>query len=143
VKKTVIFDLDGTLANIDHRLHFIEGDKKNWDAFFEACDKDSLVTDARDLMNGLKDNFEIIILTGRSISVLDKTKSWLRRHDCEYDRLIMRSMNNFIPDNDLKEAWGKKFGFENILCVFEDRFKVVEMWRKNGVFCAQIADGQF
>jgi len=31
-----VFDLDGTLANIDHRLHFIKTKPKNWPAFFEA-----------------------------------------------------------------------------------------------------------
>lgn len=38
--KTVIFDLDGTLCDITHRLHFIEGDNKDWDGFYKACPAD-------------------------------------------------------------------------------------------------------
>ena len=32
-----IFDLDGTLALIDHRRHLVEGETKDWPAFFRAC----------------------------------------------------------------------------------------------------------
>lgn len=30
----IIFDIDGTLANIDHRLHHLEGFNPNWKSFF-------------------------------------------------------------------------------------------------------------
>ena len=36
----VIFDLDGTLADIDHRLHFIQNGNKQWDEFYAACPND-------------------------------------------------------------------------------------------------------
>ena len=29
----IIFDVDGTLMNISHRRHHLEGSPKNWDAF--------------------------------------------------------------------------------------------------------------
>jgi len=32
-----IFDIDGTLADVSHRLHYITGETKDWDAFFAAC----------------------------------------------------------------------------------------------------------
>ncbi len=38
--KLTLFDLDGTLANIDHRLHFIKQENKDWDGFFKACSAD-------------------------------------------------------------------------------------------------------
>ena len=31
--KNVIFDIDGTLMNIEHRRKFVSGDKKNWKLF--------------------------------------------------------------------------------------------------------------
>ena len=33
---TILFDIDGTLANIEHRVHFVSGKKKDFDAFNEA-----------------------------------------------------------------------------------------------------------
>ena len=30
-----------------------------------------------------------------------------------------------------------------ILCVFDDRTKVVNMWRENGLSCFQVAPGDF
>ena len=32
-----VFDLDGTLADVRHRLHHIEGRRRDWDAFFSAA----------------------------------------------------------------------------------------------------------
>ena len=32
--RAVICDIDGTLADVQHRLHHLEGDPKDWDGFF-------------------------------------------------------------------------------------------------------------
>lgn len=32
--KYVIVDIDGTVADLSHRIHFIEGEKKDWDSFY-------------------------------------------------------------------------------------------------------------
>jgi phosphoglycolate phosphatase-like HAD superfamily hydrolase len=55
--KKIIFDLDGTLANIDHRRHLVEGPQKDWDAFFKACDKDIPNTQIVWLFNVLQLNY--------------------------------------------------------------------------------------
>jgi phosphoglycolate phosphatase-like HAD superfamily hydrolase len=44
--KTVIFDLDGTLADLTHRLHYVKNGNRNWDKFFEECDKDLPIPEA-------------------------------------------------------------------------------------------------
>jgi hypothetical protein len=52
-----------------------------------------------------------------------------------------------IGDEILKENWlddfANKVGKENIVGVFDDRQKVVDMWRKNGLTCFQVAEGNF
>lgn len=40
--KYIIVDLDGTLANIDHRLHYIKQNKPDWNAFYGACKDDTV-----------------------------------------------------------------------------------------------------
>ena len=34
--KVVIFDVDGTLMNVNHRRHYVNGPNKDWKAFNEA-----------------------------------------------------------------------------------------------------------
>jgi len=53
----------------------------------------------------------------------------------------------FMADDKLKKMWlddlfpGDKK--DRILCVFDDRQKVVDMWRDNGIDCFQVAPGDF
>jgi hypothetical protein len=51
----------------------------------------------------------------------------------------------FTPDDILKEAWLREQfpDKNNILCVYDDRDKVVAMWRRNGIPCFQVAPGDF
>ena len=54
----------------------------------------------------------------------------------------------FMPDDKLKKVWldevfpgdSKKLDIE---CVFDDRDKVVKMWREEGLTCMQVAPGNF
>jgi len=39
-KNIIIFDLDGTLALIEHRVHHITSEKPDWTAFYAACADD-------------------------------------------------------------------------------------------------------
>ena len=36
----IIVDIDGTIADCSHRLHYIKGEKKDWNSFFKAAGKD-------------------------------------------------------------------------------------------------------
>ena len=42
-KRICIFDIDGTLANCDHRLHHVKNKPKNWDAFYDGCMDDQVI----------------------------------------------------------------------------------------------------
>lgn len=146
MKDTIIFDLDGTLALIDHRRHFVEcpRDQQNWDAFYEACDKDEPNQDlVQHLMYiyGLWQN--IVIFSGRSMAVHAKTVEWLDKHSIYYDMLRMRPEGDFTPDDQLKKQWAEEWGIDRIALVFDDRDKVVKMWRSLGITCCQVAEGSF
>lgn len=145
-----VFDLDGTLANIDHRLHFLE--RNDWDGFFQACDQDTPVASVIEVLLNLYDaGHNIEIWSGRSAVVEQKTLNWLDEH-ISYgiaggphggDFLThMRKEGDYRPDTVLKEEWlfafHQKHGFMPTM-IFDDRPSVVEMWRRNGVTCAQVA----
>lgn len=139
---TVIFDLDGTLADIDHRLHFVKDGNKDWDGFYAACVDDLPKAAIIELALMCDDaGHEIIISSGRSENVRAQTEEWLAKHGVVYKTLLMRPNGSFIPDQALKKAWldqgvlGRK---EDILFVVEDRDRMVKMWRDQGLVCLQV-----
>lgn len=146
-KKIIVFDLDGTLANIEHRLHFIQGEKKDWDAFYAACINDKPiwpVIDANWALVAANQIFrgEIVILTGRSRAVEHETQEWLEYFSIDYDELVMRSPKDYRPDHEFKRQWAEPYK-HRIHSVYEDRSRVVQMWRELGVTCFQVANGDY
>tara|TARA_B100000780_G_C20998289_1_gene399373 strand:- start:370 stop:825 length:456 start_codon:yes stop_codon:yes gene_type:complete len=148
----VIFDLDGTLALIDDRrvVSTKPNGKINWDIFFDPknidLDKPNLpVIKMAQLLK--QQGFRIVILSGRLKTTKDATTQWLQKFDVPFDVIKMRPDSNqfkFMPDDDLKQGWlDSLFPNKDIFAVFDDRAKVVDMWRKNGLTCFQVADGNF
>jgi len=93
-----------------------------------------------------KDGYKIIILSGRLETTKDATLNWLKNNSVEFDLIKMRNntpTGKYISDVELKENWLKEIGKENVLCVYDDRTKLVEMWRRNGLTCYQVAEGNF
>ena len=153
MKKIVIFDLDGTLALIDTRraLSLKMNGKLDWDKFFDpnniSMDKPNVpVIKVAQMFK--QNGFRIIILSGRLKTTKDATRKWLNDNDVPFDILKMRPDNNqfkFMPDDDLKQNWLDSLfsNKDDIFAVFDDRQKVVDMWRNNGLNVFQVADGNF
>lgn len=151
--KTVIFDLDGTLALIDDRrkLSTKPNGKMDWDTFFDPKNifLDLPNTTVIETLRLFKNNgFRIVILSGRSERTKETTKEWLNTFEVPFDVLRMRPTSSefkFMRDDDLKEGFLDEL-FPNksdIFCVFDDRKKVVDMWRRRGITCFQVDEGNF
>lgn len=145
-----IFDLDGTLALIEHRRHLVEGETKDWRAFFAACWDDEPNTPVIDTLIRLLDTgCDVWIWSGRSAEVMQLTQDWLANHlgSCaDGVPLMMRLEGDYTPDDQLKAAWLNDMSAHDrrrLVAVFDDRQKVVDMWRSNGVACFQVAPGGF
>lgn len=139
----VVFDLDGTLANAEHRVHHLTGEVKDWRAFYSACDMDEPVAPIVATMQAMMAaGHDCQIWTGRSAEVSDETSHWLERHGLGSAVLRMRLIGDHQPDTTLKAGWLKEVGWTPDL-VFEDRASVVAMWRSHGIVCAQVAPGEF
>ena len=151
--KTVIFDLDGTLADIETRrvISIKENGKMDWDIFFDPKNisldipNRPVITMARLLKES---GHRIVILSGRSKVTKDATREWLKQFDVPFDILKMRPDNKefkFMPDDQLKKLWLDQLfpNTDDVLCVFDDRDKVVKMLRDNGISCLQVAEGNF
>ena len=151
--KNVIFDLDGTLALIDDRRALATKDngKMDWDVFFDPKNIDldlpnhGVIAMAQTLKAA---GHRIIIFSGRSKGTKDATNAWLKKFDVPCDILKMRPTSKdfmFMPDDKLKQMWLDNLFTDksDIICVFDDRQKVVDMWRDNGLTCMQVAPGDF
>lgn len=148
-----IFDLDGTIANIQHRVHLLSTDSPTrWNKFYDACDKDTPNDPVvRTMHMLLAQGAEIWVFSGRSDRVQRKTILWLMQNtllppSTIYDILVMRPEGDHRPDDELKQVFVDNMLHEDrdrLVAVFDDRKRVVDMWRKNGIACFQVADGDF
>lgn len=146
-----IFDLDGTLADIEHRRHWVEQKPPDWAGFFRACVDDTPNWPVISTMLTLLDKgCDVWIWSGRSAEVMNETRTWLQRvidaERLEEVLLTMRREGDYTPDEVLKEGWLQlmsEYDRRRLVAVFDDRDKVVAMWRRNGVACFQVAPGSF
>lgn len=160
-KPTIIVDIDGTLADCSARLHFItqfKDDveatfKADWDAFYENCDKDDPIEPTCQMVRTLRGaGWGVILITGRSSMAREKTIEWLEQNKIPWDLILMRKHGDHTDDHELKRQWlndmrdGRIVLPKNIsvpTIVLEDRSRVVEMWREEGLIALQCAKGDF
>ena len=149
-KLTIIFDLDGTLALIDKRR--AKADKGNgkidWKVFFDPPniqldEPNPPVIKTFQTMRSA--GFNVGILSGRDAISRKESEKWLKKHGIYPDFFYMRPQGTFTPDDVLKKQWLDELNEEGheIMCVYDDRDKVVKMWRDNGITCFQVAPGDF
>ena len=78
--KAIIFDIDGTLADVEHRRHFVDGSmgKKDFNKFYEAMGDDGVHADIAELLFMYQEKgYKIIICTGRPEQYREITEKWL------------------------------------------------------------------
>lgn len=145
MKNIIIFDLDGTLADISHRLPLIQGKTKRWDDFFAACVDDFPIKSGIATLTAFKNaGYKIIIYTGRSDKVRMATEVWLREHVGFVPVMAMRKDGDYRSDHELKREWLNAMeDKDRVLVAFEDRYRVVNMYRDEGITCYQVDHGDF
>lgn len=152
-KPLYIFDLDGTLALIEHRRHYVSDGRRDWPAFYKACVDDVPNEPVIRVMEYLRRFADVWIFSGRSDEVAAQTIDWLAKHTSfmRWDLLhgyvlTMREAGDYTPDDELKKQWLDNMLVEDrqrLAAVFDDRDRVVKMWRDAGVACFQVAPGEF
>jgi len=141
----VVFDLDGVLSDAATRQHFLEGRRRDWEAFFDACGDDALIDEVARLLELLDPALRIVLLTGRPLRVQPQTVAWLQRYDLRWDLLIMRPYGDYSAALSFKRrSVGelREFGMD-LLLAFEDDRRNLEMFRDHGVPCVYIHSGYY
>ena len=144
--KAIIVDLDGTLCDVEHRVHHVKIKPRNWDAFNQALDQDQPYLWCIELIAAMRARqYKIYFVTGRGENYRKMTVEWLDRNNVFYDELHMRQDQDFREDAEVKEEIYLKSidGKAQVLFVVDDRKSVVERWRKLGLTCLQCAVGDF
>jgi phosphoglycolate phosphatase-like HAD superfamily hydrolase len=161
----VVFDLDGTLADCTHRIHLLDQMTKReravhagydtveedasplWDQFYAECVNDKPILPIINTMRAYRmAGAEVAIWTGRSDLVEFETRRWLADHGVPWVPMKMRPHGDHSNDAAMKQHWlheRREAGLPDPEIVFEDRQRVVDMWRSEGIICAQVAPGKF
>ncbi len=143
-KEIVIFDIDGTLADVSERIHHVRKKPKNWPAFFEGMAQDKAIHSMVRLCNILyASGIRIVLCSGRNEEHRAQTIEWLAGQGVNYHDLLLRRSNDRRSDTEVKRELLATLNKSKILFVVEDRSRVVEMWRSEGLVCLQCAPGEF
>lgn len=141
LKRVIVFDIDGTLADCSHRVHHVNGKRKDWKAFFEGIPDDPPIEQTVWLNRIFRQNTEmpILLCSGRNEDCRADTVEWLRRYGVSYDGLYMRRADDWRADYIIKLESLEQMradGYEPFL-IIDDRQDVVNAWRKAGLFVLQ------
>ena len=131
LKTIIICDLDGTLCDNSHRNPYNAS----------TCENDLLNKPVFDVIQGK----DVIFVSGRHEKYRPQTEKFLNKHNIKYITLLMRKDDDNRKDNIIKQEIYETHIKDkyNVLFILDDRQRVVDMWRKNGLTCFQVAEGNF
>lgn len=139
----IVFDIDGTLADLSHRLHHL--DRGDWDSFFAACGGDMPIQPGIDVFSEFLNNgWDIELWTGRPERTREITTEWFARHGIDISGVTMRMRadGDHRPDTEVKPEYLTACGRRPWI-IFEDRAAVVRAFRAKGLTVYQVAEGNF
>lgn len=137
----VICDIDGTVSLRNNRSPF---------DYSKVCEDTFDPRMLEVLYTFIEGGAKIIFVTGRED--MDNCRELtIKRLDENFKyckgswELIMRSKGDHRSDAEVKKEVYDKYIKDkyNVMCVFEDRDKVVKMWRDEGLLCNQVYYGDF
>jgi len=135
--KAVISDVDGTISDRRHRLHFLEG-KKDWRSFFSLLSQDPPINSTIRLLEEFHhQGVKIIFFTGRPKDYERETIEWLDKNLSFDDYLLfMRPNKDFRKDIDIKKEMLREVQTEfRIIKAFDDQLELIDLWQKSGIDC--------
>jgi len=142
-KKVIIVDIDGTISDSDHRIHYIRTKPKNWKKFFEESKHDPVYQDVYWIINLLHlTGNTVLFVTARPESEREQTIQWLTKHELiqKSEKLYMRPNGDYRDDYIVKKDLLNEIredGYDPFLAL-DDRETVVNMWREQGIYCFQV-----
>ena len=141
-----IFDVDGTLANVDPYLHYVRGSNRDYEAFHEASiDALPNVNVLEMLNNSVSDGHSILVVTSRKEKYRGLTSMWLAKNNIRSHGLFMRADNDNRPDYEAKKDMLDKITvLWNVTHAIDDNPNVIKLWENHNIATTKIGtwDGQ-
>ncbi|MFP5218607.1 MAG: hypothetical protein ACLGIG_02560 [Actinomycetes bacterium] len=115
-----VFDIDGVLADVRHRVHHVERRPKDWDAFFAAAVDDPPLQQGLALARASAQDCEVVYVTGRPERCRRDTLEWFRRHGLPEGRLVMRDSGDRRPARFAKPQLLRRLARGRVVAVVVD-----------------------
>ena len=134
MSKIVLCDIDGTIANNDHRQHYLKG-KKDWDGFFsELINDEPIFPIINKVIEEHNAGKNIIFLTGRPERYRKSTILWLKRY-FNFDLEILMRKDTDRRDKLItkKEMFEQNFDKEHIELIIDNDKDLLNMWREMNI----------
>lgn len=133
-----VFDIDGVVADVRHRLHHLER-RQAWNRFFDAAGEDTLLAEGAALVADLGRHHEIVWLTGRPEWLRDTTADWLAGHGLPVGELYLRPPGDYRPAPYYKVDVLRRLAPRGVAAVIDDDDEVIRAALAAG-FPAVLAD---
>jgi predicted kinase len=135
--KWVLVDVDGTLAN-----HI--GVRNPYDE--SKVLEDTVWEPVAEMVRSLYPAYNVCVVSGRHDHCGDDTCDWMEMHAVPFDHMLMRfsgdNRSDAVVKQELLNELAAVIGKENIAFVIDDRPRVCEMWRSNGLAVRQVFGGE-
>ncbi len=127
-----VFDIDGVVADVRHRLHHLDG-RRSWTAFFDDAHADPLLPEGARLVAELAARHEIVWLTGRPEWLRTTTHAWLREHALPGTELHLRPRGDHRPARLYKLGVLRRLQNREVAAFVDDDAEVIEAALAHGL----------
>lgn len=120
MRPLAVFDLDGTVADVRHRLPHLERRPQDWDAFFAAAGHDPVLPTGVALLRESARECEVVYLSGRPERLRAVTQRWLRSQALPEGQLLLRADGDRRPARALKLGHLRRLARDRVVAVVVD-----------------------
>lgn len=138
----VIFDMDGTLCDVEPIRHYVTGPRRDFTAFHNAslfCRPIfPVAVAAREYARD--PSIAVIIVTARDERFERPTRDWLTKHGIEFDAIFMRPSGDQRHDTVVKQEIHDRIvvsGYRPRIA-FDDRDDIIRVWESNGIATVKV-----
>ncbi|WP_433796976.1 LNS2 domain-containing protein [Actinoplanes sp. CA-252034] len=135
-----VFDVDGVVADVRHRLRHVARQPKDWARFFSAADRDPPLPEGTKLVHRYVADHQLVWLTGRPEWLRPVTERWFERHGLPAGLLLMRPDDDRRPARDFKLSQLRRLARDGEITVIVDDDPAVVKRLKTEGFPVRLAD---